>query len=121
MTMGEPAKDAYAAMDKMIATVAPLAPPKCYPGEMWSGSQLRMRSYEWFPWQRYDHMIQQVSSAVANPAFATPFCHGLWKLVRFRVMPKLFTRLTTSSLKFAARSKIRYPGTESYGKHSRTC
>jgi hypothetical protein len=38
---------------------------------------------------------------------ATPFCHGLRKLVCLGVMPKLFTVLMTSSLKFAARSKIR--------------
>jgi hypothetical protein len=39
---------------------------------------------------------------------ATPFCHGLRKLVRFGSMPKLLMVLTTSSLKFVARSKIRY-------------
>src|ERR1035441_2133653 len=44
---------------------------------------------------------------------ATPFCHGLRKLVRFGSIPKLFTVLDTSSLKFAPRSKIRKPGAES--------
>src|ERR1039458_4551246 len=108
------------------------------------------------PLVEHDYMIEQIPSAITNPAFcntvlpwtleagplgldaealhcadnflievccairssksrlqlptqrsATPFCHGLWKLVRLDWMPKLFIVLTTSSLKFAARSKIR--------------
>jgi putative transposase len=40
-------------------------------------------------------------------AHATPFCHGLRKLVRLSWMPKLFTVSITSLLKLVARSKIR--------------
>jgi len=47
-----------------------------------------------------------------------PFCQGLLKLVRFDVMSKLLTISTTSLLKFAPRSKIRYFGVKSDGKRN---
>ena len=59
------------------------------------------------PYVQNDDVIQQISSAISPQRSATPFCHGLRKLVCLGVMPKLFTVLMTSSLKFAARSKIR--------------
>ena len=54
-----------------------------------------------------DHMVKQIPAAIAHQRSATPFCHGLRKLVRFGRMPKLFTLSMTSSLKLALRSKIR--------------
>src|ERR1700751_3006427 len=42
-----------------------------------------------------DHMVEQIASA-------TPFFHGLRKLVRVGWIPKLFMVLTTSPLKLTA-------------------
>ena len=55
----------------------------------------------------YDDIIEQISPAVSNPAFCYAVLPRLRKLLRFGRMPKLFTVLMTSSLKFAARSKIK--------------
>jgi hypothetical protein len=59
------------------------------------------------PFVENDHMVEQIPAAVTDPALGKPFCHGLWKLVRFRWMPKLFTASIISALKLAPRSKIR--------------
>ena len=65
------------------------------------------------PFVENNHTVKQVPPAIANQRSATPFCHGLRKLVRVGWMPKLFTVSITSSLKFAPRSKIKYLGAES--------
>jgi hypothetical protein len=58
------------------------------------------------PFIHHDHVVKEIPAAVANPTrSATPFCHGLRKLVRFGWMPKLFTVSMTSSLKFAPRAQ----------------
>jgi hypothetical protein len=65
------------------------------------------------PFVENNHTVKQVPPAIANQRSATPFCHGLRKLVRVGWMPKLFTVSITSSLKLAPRSKIKYLGAES--------
>jgi len=52
-----------------------------------------------------DHMIENIPAAVATQRSATPFCHGLRKLVRFGWMPKLFTVSITSLLNCGPRSR----------------
>jgi hypothetical protein len=64
-----------------------------------------------------DHMIEQISSAVVNPAFG----HVLRKLVRLGAMPMLFTVSMTSALKLVARSKIRYFDAVPKGNALRSC
>jgi hypothetical protein len=59
------------------------------------------------PFVEDDDVIEQVLRQLPTKRSATPFCPGLRKLVRLGSMPKLLMVLTTSSLKFAARSKIR--------------
>jgi hypothetical protein len=60
------------------------------------------------PFVYYDDMIQQVPPAVADEALGDPILPRAAKLVRLGSIPKLLMVLTTSMLKLAARSKIRY-------------
>src|ERR1035437_1307781 len=77
-------------------------------------SRLRCRSLSTITWSSMS--LRQLPTKRS----ATPFCHGLRKLVFFGSMPKLLIVLTTSPLKFIARSKIRYLDCMSYGNASRS-
>src|ERR1035437_6307001 len=77
-------------------------------------SRLRCRSLSTITWSSMS--LRQLPTKRS----ATPFCHGLRKLVFFGSMPKLLIVLTTSPLKFIARPKIRYLDCMSYGNASRS-
>ena len=68
-----------------------------------------------------NHMVEQIALPMQTNRSATPFYHGLLKLVRCGLMPRLITAAITPSLKFAPRSKIKYLGEESQGYASRNC
>jgi hypothetical protein len=59
------------------------------------------------PYVQNDDVIQQISSAISHPAFGDAVLPRASEVGCLGVMPKLLTVLMTSSLKFAARSKIR--------------
>jgi hypothetical protein len=52
-------------------------------------------------------VVQQLTSATANPAFRNPFCQGLWKEVRSAAIPMECMASGTSIPYFASRSKMR--------------
>lgn len=68
-----------------------------------------------------DHMVEQIAAASAYESLGHAVLPGLWKLVRLGSMPKLLIVSTTSVLKLAPQSKIRYFGAISYGNASRNC
>ena len=55
----------------------------------------------------HDHVVEQISPQFPIQRSATPFCHGLRKLIRLGWMPKFFTVSITSLLNCGPRSKIR--------------
>jgi len=59
------------------------------------------------PFVENDHVVEQVPAAVANPTLGNTVLPRTSETFRFGWMPKLFTVLTTSSLKLAPRSKIK--------------
>ena len=70
-------------------------------------SAFRPNNGQTAPYSRQCGLLQPCPRLFPTQRSATPFCHGLRKLLRFGWMPKLFTVLMTSLLKFAARSKIK--------------
>jgi hypothetical protein len=59
------------------------------------------------PFVQNDQIVEKIQTTVPTQRSATPFCHGLRKLVRFGWMPKLLTTSIISALKLEPRSKIR--------------
>jgi len=54
-----------------------------------------------------DYVVKQIGRQLPTQRSATPFCHGLRKLVCLGWMPKSFIVSITSSLNCVPRSKIR--------------